>query len=72
MTLTSHREINDLQVRDKKYNRGCGDGLYLKVERLKNGGGKYFFGELKKKTVWIGRYGNGATEYSCTDFIYQT
>lgn len=67
MTLTTHREINDLELRDKKYNRGCGDGLYLRVEPLKNGHSKYFWGGIKNKSVWIGRYGTGPSEYSLKD-----
>ena len=53
MTITTQKQINELEVRHKKYNRGCGDGLYLKIESIKRGGNKYFWGCVKNKSVWI-------------------
>ena len=66
MTITSQQQIKTLEKRDKKYNRGCGDGLYVQIYP---NGAKYFWGEVRKKklnlgSTWIGTFGTGANQYS--------
>lgn len=66
MTITSQQQIKTLEKRDKKYNRGCGDGLYVQIYP---NGSKYFWGEVRKKNLnlgstWIGTFGSGADQYS--------
>ncbi len=67
MTLTTMKQIKSLQPRDKKYNRGCGDGLYLTTESSKKGGNKYFYGEYRKQSCWIGKWGQNSCELSLID-----
>lgn len=67
MTITTQKQINALEVRDKKYNRGCGDGLYLKIESNERGGNKYFWGCVKNKSVWIGKNGTNVNSYTLKD-----
>lgn len=62
--LTTQRAIHSLEPREKKYNRGCGDGLYLTTESIRKGGRKYFYGEFRKRSCWIGKFGTNPGEYS--------
>jgi len=55
MPLTQ-TQIKQLTPRDKKYNRGCGDGLYVRIEPKHKGGGISFWGEYKRKPVTIGKF----------------
>ena len=63
MTISTMKEINSLDPRTKMYNRGCGDGLYIKVESIKRGGSKFFTAEFKRKYVYIGKCGSNPNEY---------
>ena len=70
MPLTQ-TQIKQLSAKNKKYNKGCGDGLYIRVEpiRLKKdgsigGGGKSFWGEYQRKPVTIGKFDPNNGGYS--------
>ena len=63
MTITTMTEVKSLEPRRHMYNRGCGDGLYLKVESIRRGGNKFFTGEFKRKYVYIGKCGSAPNEY---------
>ena len=52
--MLTQREIQQLKPDSKLYKRGCGDGLFIVVEKTykgiegdKRGGGKYFKGSYK-------------------------
>tara|TARA_R100001443_G_scaffold116104_1_gene135614 strand:- start:444 stop:1694 length:1251 start_codon:yes stop_codon:yes gene_type:complete len=64
MTITTQRQVNALKIGEKRYNKGCGDGLYIKVEAEKRGGGKYYWGQVKNKTIWIGTNGDNVNQYN--------
>ena len=63
MTITTMTEIKSLAPRNRVYNRGCGDGLYIKVESIKRGGNKFFTGEIKRKHVYIGKCSSDPKDY---------
>jgi len=63
MTINTLTEIKSLEPREKMYNRGCGDGLYIKVESIRRGGNKFFTGEFKRKYVYIGKCGSSPKDY---------
>ena len=63
MPITTMTEIKSLEARDKTYNRGCGDGLYVKVESIKRGGNKFFTGDFKRRYVYIGKCGSAPNQY---------
>ena len=67
MPLTTMTAIKSLQPKGKKYNRGCGDGLYLMVQSWHKGGQKYFYGEYRKMSCYIGKWGTNYNELSLAD-----
>ena len=71
MVMLTQREIQQLKPDSKIYKRGCGDGLFVYVEKTykgiegnKRGGGKYFKGRYKNSEVQIGKFGTSFNELS--------
>ena len=69
--MLTQRQIQQLKPDSKIYKRGCGDGLFIVVEKTyngiegdKRGGGKYFKGRYKQSEIQIGKFGTGFNEYS--------
>ena len=71
MVMLTQRQIQQLKPDSKIYKRGCGDGLFVYVEKTykgiegdKRGGGKYFKGRYKNSEIQIGKFGNSFNEFS--------
>ena len=71
MVMLTQRQIQQLKPDSKIYKRGCGDGLFVYVEKTykgiegdKRGGGKYFKGRYKNSEIQIGRFGTSFNEFS--------
>ena len=71
MVMLTQRQIQQLKPDSKIYKRGCGDGLFVYVEKTykgiegnKRGGGKYFKGRYKNSEVQIGKFGTSFNEFS--------
>ena len=70
--ITTKKEIESLDIKDKSYSRGCGKGLVVYIEPKQKGGGISFRGTMRIKkngkrkqvTKTIGKYGNSVNEYS--------
>ena len=69
--MLTQRQIQQLKPDSKIYKRGCGDGLFVYVEKTykgiegdKRGGGKYFKGRYKNSEVQIGKFGTSFNEFS--------
>ena len=69
--MLTQRQIQQLKPDSKIYKRGCGDGLFVYVEKTykgiegdKRGGGKYFKGRYKNSEVQIGKFGTSFNELS--------
>ena len=69
--MLTQREIQQLKPDSKLYKRGCGDGLFIVVEKTykgiegdKRGGGKYFKGRYKNSEVQIGKFGTSFNEFT--------
>jgi len=70
--ITTKKEIESLDIKEKSYSRGCGKGLVLYIEPKQKGGGISFRGTMRIKkngkqkqvTKTIGKYGNSVNEYS--------
>ena len=69
--MLTQRQLQQLKPDSKIYKRGCGDGLFIVIEKTytgiegdKRGGGKYFKGRYKQSEIQIGKFGTGFNEYS--------
>ena len=69
--MLTQRQIQQLKPDSKIYKRGCGDGLFIVVEKTyngiegdKRGGGKYFKGRYKQSEIQLGKFGTGFNEFS--------
>ena len=70
--ITTKKEIESLDIKDKSYSRGCGKGLVVYIEPKQKGGGISFRGTMRIKkngkqkqvTKTIGKYGISVNEYS--------
>ena len=45
--ITTQKHIVDLDIRDQKYNKTCGNGLLINVESKKKGSTKSFVGRSR-------------------------
>ena len=71
--LTQH-DIRHLKPTDSQYKRGCGNGLYVVIDKKfvgkdgkKYGGSKYFIGKYKGSYAHVGTFGNRFGELSLND-----
>ena len=72
--MLTQQDIRNLKPTDSEYKRGCGNGLYVVIDKKfvgkdgkKYGGGKYFKGKFQGSYAHVGTFGNRYGELSLND-----